>query len=134
PSCFTPRWEWQPGSDHIDERVTPRAVEAQATGRVRVRALLNALTGARLSPRGAAEMLHAPRLTPLAAGTQLRSGDCTIRVEAQRLRITRGEDNVTIAGGRLYAIDAPGARFVISAHDGAGIAEVGAYLLAPTVP
>lgn len=129
PSCFVPRWEWAPGSDRVEERVMRNAVEAQASGHVRASVVLDVWSGVPLHDGAAAAARHDQRLRPLPVDTTLHTGNCTLSVEAGRVHIVRGADDLTIAGARLYTIGAVNETLLVAAHDGPHIAEIGGYLL-----
>ncbi|TAM76521.1 hypothetical protein EPN44_05540 [bacterium] len=131
PSCFTPRWEWQPGSDRIEERVRPAVVEARARGGVEARTLIDTRSGARLTTRTAAAALQVPPLAPLEPGVGLHAGNCTLRIEHLQVRITRGVDEVTVPSSRLYLVRGSEGTLIVVAHDAPESAEVGAYLPQP---
>jgi|GEM_PF-7057323 len=134
PSCFRPRWEWQPGSDRIEERVTRAVVAARAAGNVHATMALDAWTGTPLAPKRAAAALHGDRLSPLPSGWKQRAGDCSVTIEGDVVHIVRGEDNLTVPAARAYvlSIDAQ-RRLLIVAHDAPASAEVGGYLLLSAV-
>ncbi|TAM91767.1 hypothetical protein EPN42_02775 [bacterium] len=131
PSCFTPRWEWQPGSDRVQEQVRSTVVEARARGGVETSALIDTRSGARLAARPAVQPAHAPVLAPLRPGMELHAGNCTLRVEPSQVRITRGADEVTVPAARLYLVPEDAGTLLVVAHDAPESAEVGAYLAQP---
>ncbi|TAM56485.1 hypothetical protein EPN52_13925 [bacterium] len=128
PSCFTPRWEWQPGSDRVEERVHAHAIEALARGHVEMRVVIDSGNGTRLTARAAAAALRGPALAPLPAGTEFRSGNCALHVDITAVTITRGGDHVSVPAARLYLLRRAGETLVVVAHDAPLAAEVGAYL------
>jgi len=133
PSCFTPRWEWQPGSDRIEERVTGAAVAARGRGRAGAAIAVDAWTGQPLTRAQSGVPADAHAVAPLPRGTVLHSGDCTVTVATREVRIARGDDRLTVTGARLYVLTGSAGRLLVAAHDGPGIAEVGGYLLTPRV-